>query len=93
MLLKNKITRCIAFLTSCIIVAFCVFRVVEVVNEANSTYSREDIYVKHGDVVYEMEQMYGKLWAVGVMYLRNLDEDGNFTGSEEMKEHTIKALH
>lgn len=92
MLLKNKITRCIAFLTSCIIVAFCVFRVVEVVNEANSTYSREDIYVKHGDVVYEMEQMYGKLWAVGVMYLRNLDEDGNFTGSEEMKEQTIKAL-
>lgn len=92
MLLKNKITRCIAFLTSCIIVAFCAFRVVEVVNEANSTYSREDMYVKHGDVVYEMEQMYGKLWAVGVMYLRNLDENGNFTGSEEMKEQTVKAL-
>lgn len=92
MLLKNKITRCIAFLTSCIIVAVCAFRVVEVVNEANSTYSREEMYDKHYDVVYEMEQMYGKLWAVGVMYLRNLDENGNFTGSEEMKEQTVKAL-
>lgn len=92
MILKSKITRCIAFLMSCVIVAFCAFRVVEVVNGTNSAYSREEMYSKYYSITSEMEQMYGKLWAVGVMYLRNLNEDGNFIGSEEMKQQTIKAL-
>lgn len=92
MILKNKITRTIAFLMSCIMVGFCVFRVVEIANEATSAYNTDDMYSKYYEVTGEMNDMYGRLWAIGVMYLRNLDENGNFTGSEELESQTVKAL-
>ncbi len=92
MILKNKITRSIAFLMSCIMVAVCASRVVEIANETSAFYNTEDIYSKYYEVTDEMNEMYGRLWSVGVMYLRNLDENGNFTGSEELKNQTVKAL-
>ena len=39
-----------------------------------------------------MNDIYYKLWAIGNMYLRNLDDKGNFKGTEALKEQTVLAL-
>jgi len=93
--LKQKSTRIIAFISACVIFAVCA------VSGLNKFYSLQKASYQYNDSMYtneimdEQEELFAKLWAVGNMYLRNLDSDGKFVGSEEFKtstENTLKDL-
>ena len=92
MILKSRITRAIALLISCVLVGFCTFKVMVCVDKADRFYESEDYYSKINAMSEETNEMYKKLWAVGMMYLRNLDDSGKFNGSKELEEQTIAAL-
>lgn len=91
MVLKHRITRIIAFLISCILVATGAFRILKIANKADNFYNNYDTITKY-QISDDMNGIYRKLWIIGVMYLRNCDGDGNFTGTKELKENTIKKL-
>lgn len=40
----------------------------------------------------DSQKLFAELWAVGTMYLRNLDENGKFIGNKYFKESTEKGL-
>ncbi|MCM1508137.1 MAG: HAMP domain-containing histidine kinase [Ruminococcus flavefaciens] len=90
--LQQKSTRIIAFISACVIFAVCA------VCGLNKFYSFQQTFDQYNDVMYyngfkdEQEELFSELWAVGSMYLRNLDENGKFTGSEELKTSTENAL-
>ncbi len=92
-ILKEKSTRIIAFVSACIIFAICA------VSGLSDIFSNKKIYDKYNSFYMrsagsheEAEEIFSKLWVVGNMYLRNLDENGKFTGSDELKNSTEKAL-
>lgn len=92
MILKSRITRAIALLISCVLVGFCTFKVMVCVDKADKFYESEDYYSKVHIMSEETNEIYKKLWAVGMMYLRNLDDSGEFKGTKELEEQTIAAL-
>lgn len=88
-MIKSKITRIIAFFVSCILIGIFSFRVMGfVVNNYNCDDGQNPQY----NVSNEMNEVYYKLWAIGTMWLRNLDEEGNFKGTKELEKQTINAL-
>lgn len=89
-MIKSKITRIIAFFISCIFIGVFSFRVMGFVTENNyiNDYTQNPTY----DVCDEMNEVYYKLWAIGAMWLRNLDEDGKFKGTKELEKQTVNAL-
>lgn len=89
--LKQKSTRIIAFISACVIFAVCAgiglkqfFEIQKIYNGYND--------LRHSEKNEEAEELFSELWAVGNMYLRNLDENGKFTGSKELQASTEKAL-
>lgn len=90
-MIKSKITRTIAFFVSCILIGVFSFRVMGFVTE-NDYYINDYTQNPTYDVNDEMNKVYYKLWAIGAMWLRNLDEEGNFKGTKELEKQTINAL-
>lgn len=92
-ILKMQATRIIAFAVSCLLIGICVFKAVslpvkyEKLNKNNPVLLRSEEYESY---VYSLQS---QLWFVGNMYLRYLDENGNFTGSQELKASTERELH
>lgn len=89
--LKQKSTRIIAFASACIIFAICA------VSGLGKFFTVQKVYNSYNDSGYwenneETEELFAELWAVGNMYLRNLDENGKFVGSDDLKASTEKAL-
>ncbi len=91
-MLKSRITRAAAILISCVLVGFCTFKIMVCVDKADRFYDSEDYYSNAHAMSDESNEIYEKLWAVGMMYLRNLDDNGDFKGSKELEEQTIDAL-
>lgn len=90
-MIKNRITRIIAGVISCILVGVFAFRFTELVISHQKKWN--ELYVSDNYIVSdEMNDIYYKLWAVGNMWLRNLDENGKFNGTEELEKQTITAL-
>lgn len=92
MILKSKITRVIAFLLSCGIVGVCTAQCVRYYEEAGGFRSYRRYTEEFNTIGWETGDIYRDLWVISTMYLRNLDENGNFTGSEELKEQTFQFL-
>ncbi|MDE6519793.1 MAG: HAMP domain-containing histidine kinase [Ruminococcus sp.] len=90
-MIKSKITRIIAFFISCILIGVFSSRVMGFVTE-NDYYINDYTQNPTYDVSNEMNEVYYKLWAIGTMWLRNLDEDGKFKGTKELEKQTINAL-
>lgn len=85
-LLKMKITRIAAFLSACAIIAYCVFGI-------SKTYlSQNTIHKTMPNYNEEFNGLMDQLWAVGVMYLRHIDANGSFDGSDELKKSTVSAM-
>ncbi|MDE6500924.1 MAG: HAMP domain-containing histidine kinase [Ruminococcus sp.] len=89
--LLQKSTRAIAFISACVIFAVCAgmglnkfFEIQKVYNQYND--------LKSTETNEEADELFAELWAVGNMYLRNLDENGNFVGAKHFRESTEKAL-
>lgn len=91
-ILKQKSTRIIAFVSACIIFAICVASGLGKYFTVRKTYEKYDDLMMHGERNEEIEELFAELWAVGNMYLRNLDESGKFVGSDELKASTEKAM-
>lgn len=89
-MIRNKITRIIAGVISCILVGVFVFRLSQIVIDNHKKF--ENSYMSEYDVSDEINKIYYKLWAVGNMWLRNLDEKGEFTGTEFLEKQTVSAL-
>lgn len=92
MILKSKITRVIAFLLSCGIVGVCAGQCMRYYEDAGEFRNYIGYRERFGTLGWEAGELYRDLWVVSTMYLRNLDENGNFTGSEELKEQTCRFL-
>ena len=89
--LLQKSTRVIAFISACVIFAVCAgmglnkfFEIQKVYNQYND--------LKSAEKSEEADELFAELWAVGNMYLRNLDEEGHFIGSKNFYDSTEKAL-
>lgn len=89
--LKQKSTRIVAFVSACIIFAVCVSVGLANYLKVQKSFSSYNNLVYDGENE-EVEEMFAELWTVGNMYLRNLDENGKFIGSDELKNSTEKAL-
>lgn len=89
-MIRNRITRIIAGIISCILVGVFAFRFTELVIADQKKWNES--YMSSYTVSDEMNDIYYKLWAVGNMWLRNLDENGKFNGTEELEKQTITAL-
>ena len=83
MIIKHKITRITAFIVSCILVVTGVFSVLKISNKADRFYDNHDVISKY-QISEDINEIYRKLWIIGVMYLRNCDKNGNFTGTREL---------
>ncbi len=89
-LLKSKVTRAVAFVLSVVIVFgtifyFCSTTVKRVEMKKNI---ESDIFIYSFECSEEYSELVEKLWLVGNMYLRNLDNNGNLTGNT----HYIKSI-
>lgn len=91
-ILKKRITRIFAFLISCVLFAVFTFGAVSNLIKCDELYSYEDDYISTYQYEHDTNELFTKLWAVGVMYLRNLDEKGEFSGNKELKESTENAM-
>lgn len=90
-MLKKKITRIIAGILSCILVGVFVSKISSiVVGSHNNANINNDI--QNAEFTEEMNDIYYKLWVIGNMYLRYLDNKGNFQGTKEFEEQTILTL-
>lgn len=90
-MIKNRITRIIAGIISCILVGVFAFRFMELVISHQKKWN--ELYLSDNYIVSdEINDIYYKLWAVGNMWLRNLDENGKFKGTEELEKQTVSAL-
>lgn len=92
MIFKNKITRTAAFIVSCILAAVFSFNIINVVNRSSKFYAEESYYENIYAVDNELNNIYSDLWLIGMMYLRNLDENGKFKGTPEAEKQTIEIL-
>lgn len=91
-MLKSKITRVIAGLLACAVTFISVMKVVGIYIDSQAFYNER---MAQGDTeyyYYEMQDIYTKLWATGIMYLRNIDDKGKFKGTEFAEEQTITTL-
>ncbi|MCM1133388.1 MAG: HAMP domain-containing histidine kinase [Ruminococcus flavefaciens] len=89
-MIRNRITRIIAGIISCILVSVFMCRIAHILIDTQK--KTNDYYTPAYMVSDEMNSIYYKLWAVGNMWLRNLDEKGDFKGSEALKNQTVSAL-
>lgn len=89
-MIRNRITRIIAGIISCIFVGVFAFRFSESVMTHQK--KQNELYMSNPNVSDEMNDIYYKLWVIGNMWLRNLDENGKFNGTEELQKQTITAL-
>lgn len=87
-MIRKRITRTIAGIISCILVGVFTADIAGVIIKSQ----KYDVHTEHDSSPYEMNDIYYKLWAVGNMWLRNLDENGKFKGTEELKKQTVSAL-
>ena len=92
MIFKNKITRTAAFIVSCILAAVFSFNIINVVNRSSKFYAEESYYENIYAIDHELNDIYSDLWLIGMMYLRNLDENGKFKGTPEAEKQTIEIL-
>lgn len=89
-MLKKRITRIIAGILSCLFVGIFMSGFIRIVIDNRNKMDNPEISI--WEVEDEMNDIYYKLWAIGNMYLRNLDDKGNFKGTEALKEQTVLAL-
>lgn len=92
--LKHKLTRIIAFAAACVITAVCTFRFTDSLlgyDKLTESYT-EASYLSSYQFSHDVRDLYRELWLVGNMYLRCLDEDGNFTGNDELESSTENVL-
>lgn len=91
--LKQKLTRVIAFIAACILIAVCVFRVAAALNENDELIDAQNKnYLSSYNYETELNELCNGLWLVGNMYLRWLDKNGEFTGTPELKASTERVL-
>lgn len=94
--LRQKSTRLVAFISACVIFATCA------AVSLNKWLVLDGVYNKYEDISYKnrynkpenenLQELFSKLWVVGNMYYRNLDDKGKFTGSKELQASTETAL-
>lgn len=89
-MIKNKITRSVAGVICCILVVVFISRFIQLIVNDEKQWRESDIPTY--EISNEVNEIYYKLWAVGNMWLRNLDENGKFIGSEALEKQTISAL-
>lgn len=94
--LRQKSTRLIAFISACAIFATCTAVALNKLLVLDNVYNK---YEKVSDTIrYDqpandnLQELFSKLWVVGNMYYRNLDDNGKFTGSKELQASTETAL-
>lgn len=91
-ILKQRITRIIALIAACVLVAVCAFSVTKALLNYDKLLGGEKDYMSGYGFSEEVNDLYKQLWFVGNMYLRNLDEDGNFKGTPELKASTESVM-
>lgn len=91
-ILKKRITRLIAFAGACVLTAVCAFQVTKALLSHEELFGSETDYMSRINYSYDVSDLYKQLWFVGNMYLRNLDEDGNFKGTPELKASTESVM-
>ncbi|MGN0614074.1 MAG: sensor histidine kinase [Porcipelethomonas sp.] len=86
--LKSKYARMAAFFLSSVMVLVCVFLASGSVIEyqKNEKDIMDGVYLDSEDCVHELSELNGKLWLIGNMYMRNLDENRELSGNEYYKE-------
>lgn len=89
-MIRNRITRIIAGIISCILVGVFACRVSSILIDNHKKFEKS--YMSEYDISDEINKIYYKLWAVGNMWLRNLDEKGEFKGTEFLEKQTVSAL-
>lgn len=91
-MLKSRITRIIAGFIGCAMMFVCVFRVMNIFTNDKAfdeKYYHESV---RNECSADINDIYSKLWIIGMMYLRNLDEKGEFKGSEAAEAQTVAVL-
>ncbi|MDE6834988.1 MAG: hypothetical protein K2J39_12205, partial [Ruminococcus sp.] len=90
---RQKSTRFVAFVSACIIMLVClgccigryiaISRTLDALNTQRANFN---------ELSEARQELFSELWVFGTMYLRNLDEDGNLTGSSALKKSTKNTL-
>lgn len=83
--MRKKGFRIAAFLLACICAGVCGYSVCAIYTDYPMTFDRNysDCYAASEECAYETGKIYDQLWAIGTMYLRNLDSKGKLTGTKE----------
>lgn len=89
-IIKKKITRIIAGILSCIFIGIFFGNLTLFISEKRNFYN--DYEMQNSSISIDINDIYYKLWLVGAMWLRNLDENGNFKGTDELKSQTVSVL-
>ena len=94
-ILKRRVTRIIAFILSCGLI----FQSCYILADEYSDYSFKNGQYYESEIVNNVyhkesdcQKLFAELWAVGTMYLRNLDKNGKFVGNKFFKESTENGL-
>ncbi|MDE6781142.1 MAG: hypothetical protein K2J40_06770 [Ruminococcus sp.] len=94
--LRQKSTRLVAFISACVIFAVCSAVTVSKWVALDNVYGKyEGISdkIRYSNPAHDsLQELFSELWLVGNMYFRYLDDEGNFTGSKELKASTETAL-
>lgn len=91
-MIKSRITRIIAGFIGCIMIFICASKAANIVINEENFYDRFNSENERYTFSENVNDLYTKLWAAGIMYLQYLDEKGNFKGSEYAKAQTVSAL-
>lgn len=95
MILKKRASRIIAFIISCVLIGICAFQgmfiIDENVNNARKRSQLDDCIGSYG-YTHDMNFLFDQLWALSNIYLRNIDENGKFTCSNQYAKSVRQAL-
>ena len=88
----NIFLRAAAFVTACVILAVTAAMAVRYRNDYDERTNDFNIYECENEYSMTSNELFVKLWTVANMYLRNLDDEGKFTGSKYFKNGTEEAM-
>lgn len=95
-MLKKRITRIIAGILSCLFVGIfmsgCIRIVIDNRNKMGYPEFPAEEIKNEMNYMNDINNIYCNLWVIGMMWLRNIDDKGNFKGTEALKKQTIAEL-
>lgn len=91
-ILKSEKTKIIILILACAITAFFSFKAIDLILKNQKLINNRTDYLSTYDYDYDIHGLYGNLWFIGNIYLKNTDSEGNYTCSKELQKSIETAL-